>query len=151
MTAQADDIDRIMAVMTAAFDPQFGEAWTRRQVEDALLTGLCFYRLSMNADITSGFYLSRHVADEEELLLIAVVPALRGRGLGKQLLRDFMADAKQRGANRILLEMRADNPAAALYRSHGFVPIGQRANYYRNGYGFARDAITFACDIARVP
>ena len=29
-----DDIDRIMAIMAAAFDPHYGEAWTRRQVEE---------------------------------------------------------------------------------------------------------------------
>jgi ribosomal-protein-alanine N-acetyltransferase len=36
-----DHIDRLMAVMDAAFDPFFQEAWTRRQVEDALVTGMC--------------------------------------------------------------------------------------------------------------
>ena len=41
MTAPLDDLDRLRAVMTAAFDPAFGEAWTRRQVEDALLIGNC--------------------------------------------------------------------------------------------------------------
>ena len=33
----AADIDRIMEVMALAFDPAFGEAWTRRQVVDALM------------------------------------------------------------------------------------------------------------------
>ena len=37
MTEPDDDIDRLMAIMQAAFDPAYGEAWTRRQVEDALL------------------------------------------------------------------------------------------------------------------
>ena len=45
MMPPADDIDRIMAVMVAAFDPAFGEAWNRRQVEDALLLGNCHYLL----------------------------------------------------------------------------------------------------------
>ncbi len=147
MIAAVDDIDRIMAVMATAFDPVFGEAWTRRQVEDALLTGLCHYRLSSAEGQCDGFYLSRHVAGEEELLLIAVRPDQRGRGLGKQLLQHFTADAVARRATRLLLEMRADNPAAALYRSQGFVPIGTRSNYYRNGAGSARDAITFARDL----
>lgn len=147
MIAPADDIDRIMAVMVAAFDPAFGEAWTRRQVEDALLTGLCHYRVSGAADETSAFYLSRHVAGEEELLLIAVTPEMRGRGLGKQLLEQFGQDARTRGATRLLLEMREDNPAESLYRSLGFVPIGKRPNYYRIGSGSPRDAVTFACDL----
>ena len=45
MIAPGDDIDRLMAVMQAAFAPEYGEAWTRRQVEDALLMGNCFYGL----------------------------------------------------------------------------------------------------------
>jgi ribosomal-protein-alanine N-acetyltransferase len=147
MIAPSDDIDRIVAVMAVAFDPVFGEAWTRRQVEDALLTGLCHYSLIGDLERTNGFYLSRHVSGEEELLLIAVMPVLRGQGLGKQLLKRFIADARIRGATRLLLEMRADNPAGSLYRSHGFVPIGKRPNYYRNGADSPRDAITFAYDL----
>ena len=38
MKPPADDLDRLMAVMNTAFDPTFGEAWTRRQVEDAAPT-----------------------------------------------------------------------------------------------------------------
>jgi [ribosomal protein S18]-alanine N-acetyltransferase len=45
MKAPVEDIDRIMSVIFAAFDPTFGEAWTRRQVEDALLVGNCHYFL----------------------------------------------------------------------------------------------------------
>lgn len=149
MIAPADDIDQIMAVMAAAFDPAFGEAWTRRQVEDALLTGLCHYQFAGDPAHPAGFYLSRHVAGEEELLLIAIKPELRGRGLGKHLLELCISTARMRGATRLLLEMRADNPAEALYRSYGFEPIGKRPNYYRIGSGSPRDAITFACDLAR--
>jgi [ribosomal protein S18]-alanine N-acetyltransferase len=148
-----DDIDQIMAVMAAAFDPQFGEAWTRRQVEDALLSGLCHYRLAgvdggaPGLDGTvAGFYLSRHVANEEELLLIAVTPVCRGSGAGSLLLRNFKCDAVGRGATRLLLEMREDNPAESLYLKHGFKPIGLRRNYYRTGLGPARNAVTFACN-----
>ena len=45
MSAPVEDLDRIMAVMTTAFPPDYGEAWTRRQVEDSLLTGNCHYIL----------------------------------------------------------------------------------------------------------
>jgi [ribosomal protein S18]-alanine N-acetyltransferase len=154
MTAPADDIDRIMAVMAVAFDPQFGEAWTRRQVEDAVLSGLCHYRV-LSADSAgldghtppAGFYLSRHIAGEEELLLIAVHPANRRAGIGTVLLELFRQDAKQRSAYRLLLEMREGNLAERLYLKFGFLPIGRRSNYYRNGAGSRLDAITFACDV----
>lgn len=154
MTAPADDIDRIMAVMAAAFDPQFGEAWTRRQVEDALLTGLCHYRLiSSTGRIpepggeAAGFYLARHIAGEEELLLIAITPEHQRKGLGSALLHNLKHDAILREASRLLLEMRSGNPAELLYRNHRFQPIGTRPNYYRTGLGKPSDAITFACDL----
>jgi ribosomal-protein-alanine N-acetyltransferase len=153
MIAPLDDLDRIMVVMQSAFDPAFGEAWTRRQVEDALVVGNCHYALISTAgeipagegDV-AGFFLSRHGVEEEELLLLAVAPHYRRRGLATRLLRRFTADARQRGALRLLLEMRRDNDAESLYRAHGFSPIGERRNYYRRPDGSRIDAITFASD-----
>ncbi len=154
MIAPADDIDRIMAVMATAFDPGFGEAWNRRQLEDALLAGHCHYLLVDSVGgvpaagrPAAGFSLSRHGFGEEELLLFAVDPAWRRRGLGAALLDRFAARARTRGAARLLLEMRDGNPAEQLYRNFGFVPIGRRPRYYGGPGGIRFDAITFACDL----
>jgi [ribosomal protein S18]-alanine N-acetyltransferase len=144
MTTDHDDLDHIMAVMEQAFDPQFGEAWNRRQVEDALLLGNCHYGLAMDGNTCAGFFLSRFGFDEEELLLLGVVPALRRRGHGAALLEQFLAEAVSRGAQRAMLEMRRGNPAEILYRNHGFEQIGCRPNYYRGKYGDRSDALTFA-------
>lgn len=150
-----DDIDRIMAVMQTAFDPEYGEAWNRRQVEDALLLGNCHYLLAGDdgeapagdaaASDVAGFTLSRHGFGEEELLLFAVAPSFRRRGIGRRLLERFAAAAQGRGARRLLLEMRRGNEAEALYLAHGFRQIGLRPNYYRTLSGPRIDAITFAC------
>lgn len=154
MIVPPDDIDRIMAVMQTAFDPEFGEAWNRRQVEDALLLGNCHYALAGpdgglvgEGESAAGFSLSRTGFEEEELLLIAVDPAHRGKGIGRLLLRRFAEDAAGRGARRLLLEMRKNNPAEVLYRKFGFSPIGERRDYYRGRGGGRIDAITFACDL----
>jgi [ribosomal protein S18]-alanine N-acetyltransferase len=152
MIARGDDIDRIMAVMNAAFDPAFGEAWSRRQVEDALLVGNCHYGLIASSgdapqvgEPAAGFFLSRHGVEEEELLLLGVDPAERRRGLGAKLLERFFATARARGARRLLLEMRRGNPAEALYLNFGFVPVGERRMYYRAPGGERFDAVTFTC------
>ena len=140
-----DDLDRIMAVMEAAFDPAFGEAWTRGQVGDALVLPNTHYLLAEgDGPEAAGFVLSRGAADEEELLLIAVDPRHRGRGIGTALLERFIAAARGRGAERLFLEMREGNAAESLYRRHGFTPVGRRRAYYRRGTSAPLDAITFA-------
>jgi ribosomal-protein-alanine N-acetyltransferase len=146
-----DDLDRIMAVMEAAFDPAYGEAWTRRQVADALLLPGTYYLLigpdgappDEDGGPAAGFALTRGAVDEEELLLIAVLPELRGRGIGGALLQRVVSEARARGAARLFLEMREGNPAESLYRRHGFVPVGRRRNYYRRASIGVLDAITF--------
>ena len=145
-----DAVDAIMQVMHSAFDPQFGEAWTRRQIGDALTFPRTYYLLidaqghvPQRLEDTAGFTLSRQAADEEELLLIAVIPQARGRGVGAALLDRFIAEATARGSTRLFLEMRDGNPAAALYMRYGFTPAGRRINYYRSGTIGALDAITY--------
>lgn len=153
MNPPQDDLDALMGVMEAAFEPRYGEAWNRRQVEDALILGNCHYLLGNKAgeapqpgEVVAGFSLSRMGYEEEELLLFAVSPAFRGQGAGAKLLARFASAAKLRGAKRLLLEMRDGNPAERLYRGFGFKPIGRRANYYNPRSGPRIDAITFARD-----
>lgn len=145
-----DPVDAIMHVMTRAFPPAYGEAWSRNQVADALLLGTCRYdligadgRTGAGAWPAAGFSLSRGVLDEDELLLLAVDPACRGRGLGTMLLARFCAAARARGARRAFLEMRRGNPAARLYASAGFVIIGERPGYYRGRDGSRHDAVSY--------
>lgn len=150
MMPPGDDIDRIMAVMTTAFPPDYGEAWNRRQVTDSLLIGRTRYGLIGPAGEavpatdapTAGFFLSRSIFDEEELLLFAVSPAWRRRGLGDALLARFIAEAREMGMTRLFLEMREGNPAGTLYAKHGFLPVGRRPAYYRTTAGERIDAIS---------
>lgn len=149
-----DDLDRIMEVMDVAFDPAWAEAWNRRQVSDSLtlphthylLAGADGEPLEAESD-AAGFALTRFAPGEEELLLIGVRPHLRGGGIGRALLTRAFAEARGRGAERMFLEMRDNNPAASLYRRMGFAPIGLRKAYYRLPSGQFLDAITFARDL----
>lgn len=145
------ELDQLMRVMEAAFDPHWREAWTRRQVEDSLsLTSGFAILLDENGNPpeqqghAAGFVLARRVLDEVELLLIGVDPAHRGKGLARRLLEDFFAISSRFGARQVFLEMRANNPAESLYRSAGFAPIGRRKDYYRTLDGTPIDALTFA-------
>lgn len=144
------EIDQIMAVMEAAFEPQWREAWTRGQVESSLAMVNTYALLldensqrPSNGRPAAGFALIRMAPGEEELLLIGVCPEARGRGIGRHLLELFFETARSHGAGSVFLEMRANNPAASLYAACGFEPIGRRIAYYRTQDGTMLDAITF--------
>ena len=146
-----DDVDRIMSVMGQAFDPHWGEAWNRRQIEDALALPSTGYVLAGRDgdwpeayEDAVAFALTRRAFDETELLLIAVTPAARGRGIGRLVLERVIAAAREHGSAKVFLEMRHNNPAEQLYRGFGFEPVGRRPAYYRLADGTRLDALTFA-------
>ncbi|HVI06354.1 MAG TPA: GNAT family N-acetyltransferase, partial [Sphingomicrobium sp.] len=112
------DLDAVMMVMDLAFGRRFGEAWTRSQLAGILpMTGVgLMLAREPESDRTLGFSLFRTVADESELLLIAVLPERHRCGVGRQLLCDFLESARNDGVSRVHLEVRDGNPAIAMYR-----------------------------------
>lgn len=140
------DLDSVMRVMDAAFGHRFGEAWTRSQLAGILPMGGVSLMLALEPDSSEalGFSLSRTVADESELLLIAVSPRHHRQGVGRRLLDDFIDRARNDHVVRVHLEVRDGNPAVEMYNSAGFSPVGRRRNYYRADDGQRFDAITLA-------
>lgn len=65
---------------------------------------------------------------------LAVAPTAQGQGLGSRLLALIEDEAVRRGAEDLLLEVRADNPGAQrLYLRRGFEQIHKRRRYYPDG------------------
>lgn len=80
-----------------------------------------------------GYFVGRAVAGEGEILNLAVVPELRGQGLGRWLLEEGLGRLREAGVGEVFLEVRASNAAArALYRRRGFREVGRRREYYRH-------------------
>lgn len=96
-----------------------------------------------------GFILIRVVADEAEILTLAVRPAARRRGLGARLTAGAAARARALGATRLFLEVAEDNAAArGLYAALGFEAAGRRRGYYARKGGPAVDALILALNFA---
>jgi ribosomal-protein-alanine N-acetyltransferase len=142
----SNSIDDVMTVMDEAFGNRFGEAWTRSQLAGILpMAGVSLMLArETGSERTVGFSLFRSVADEAELLLLAVNPARHRRGVGRRLLEDFLERARNDGIARVHLEVRDGNPAVGMYRDAGFSPVGRRRNYYHAPDGKRFDAITLA-------
>ena len=70
------------------------------------------------------------VADEAEIITVAVSPAHRRQGIARALMEHMLRLAADASAS-VYLEVRASNtPAIELYRSLGFAGTGVRKNYY---------------------
>ena len=138
------DIGELMDVMEHAFDPLFGEAWNAGQCLGILSLPDVWLTFAEAGDRTVGFALSRLLMDEAELLLLAVEPNARGHGVGRALIERTVEIAVDKGAHRLLLEVRDGNQALDLYQGSGFSEIGRRHDYYRGSDGTTRDALTLA-------
>ncbi|MFD0978352.1 GNAT family N-acetyltransferase [Tropicimonas aquimaris] len=93
----------------------------------------------------AGVALGRVVADEAELLTLAVAPEARRSGVGRELMARFEATASSRGACSAFLEVSAENaPAIALYETSGYLRAGQRRGYYAAPDGRRIDALLFS-------
>ncbi|MGH7163907.1 MAG: ribosomal protein S18-alanine N-acetyltransferase, partial [Nitrospiraceae bacterium] len=97
----------------------FGSLVTARAVRDGMDTALV------------GYICFWVVFEELRLMNLAVDPAARRQGVAAELVRHALAAARDRGALRAILEVRASNvPARRLYEQAGFRQIALRAKYY---------------------
>lgn len=142
--AGAAHVPGVMRVMALAFDGRFGEGWSAAQVTAALESAERAGEVALGADgVVVGFSLARCAADEAELLLVAVDPAWRRRGVAAALVTRVLDGARAGGARAIFLEVRdANHGAGALYRAQGFQAVGRRKGYYAGADQRRHDAIT---------
>lgn len=138
-----------MEVMASAFDPAYGEAWTLPQLAGVMMMPGTWLTIARIDAAPLGFALVRSVLDECELLLLAVSPLWRGRGVGQALLTDSLRRARSRGITSMNLEVRASNTAIKLYEKIGFEYVHRRPGYYRGKDGQLHDALSFRLDMLR--
>lgn len=123
--ATTDDSARLAEIHAASF----ADVW-----DAAALAALMAGEGALGLCAPDGFILIRTVADEAEILTVAVAPAGRRKGLARALVTHAAAAARTAGAARLFLEVSATNTAAlALYEGLGFSEIGRRRAYYADG------------------
>lgn len=137
----ADDLPAVMTVMSAAFDPGFGEAWTASQCLALLaLPGSRLVLAKRGGPV--GFALARTIAGQCELMMLGVLPGMQRQGIGGLLLSNVIESGRLHGAEAVFLEVRSGNRAIDFYGRHGFVKVGIRSRYYRGSSGLQFDAET---------
>ena len=147
--AGVDDIPVIAEIHRASF----AQEWTADEIA-ALLSkpGVSALVARRGSWWTSarpvGFLLLRTVADEAEILTVAVHPANRSGGTGRALVAEALRRLYRDRIDHAFLEVAADNEAAlAIYRRLGFRMVGERPSYYSGAGGNGGLALVMRCDL----
>jgi len=78
--------------------------------------------------------------DMHYLAHLAVLPEMRGHGIGRALIDQLIGTAREAGRRRIVLDVAASNPRAeALYLRAGFKVVGERVSRLANERGRVPD------------
>jgi ribosomal-protein-alanine N-acetyltransferase len=112
------------------------EAWDAQAISDVMAMPGAAGRFAIDAVLGDhrplGFALLLLVANDAELLTVAVAPAFRRHRVGTALVEDFLDIGTDAGAANAFLEVAEDNiPAQRLYARLGFRQEGIRRDYYR--------------------
>jgi tRNA threonylcarbamoyl adenosine modification protein YeaZ/ribosomal-protein-alanine acetyltransferase len=126
----------------------FAEGWSAPALEDLLNMPGAAAVVASDGEAPAGFILTRRAADEAEIITIATRPAMRRRGVARQLLARQISQLASEGVRQLFLEVAPSNTAALrLYASAGFREAGRRKGYYRSGDG-VEDAIVMRRELA---
>lgn len=134
-------------IMENAFSPAYGEGWTPAQLGSFMSLPGVILTLARMDGARPGFALTRHVADEAELMLIAIDPQWQRKAIGKTLLLDCVNHARSCRMSAIYLEVRFNNPAVLFYQKYGFEEVHRRPSYYKGNDGTYYDALSLKLEL----
>lgn len=135
---EGGDVNAIACIERECFD----DAWDSLAVSEVLgQYGAGVLIACDDGDELMGYLIYQVVFEVAEVLRIATDMDFQKQGVGKGLLDEFEKLCKDKGVERILLEVRADNSSAIrLYERQGFYQIDVRKGYYKDEWG-AVDAL----------
>ncbi|WP_302397775.1 tRNA (adenosine(37)-N6)-threonylcarbamoyltransferase complex transferase subunit TsaD [Eggerthella sinensis] len=129
-------LDAAHAGAVAALETQVmaADAWTEALVADELPRTDRVWWAAFEGSTLVGYAGGWIVDGGVQVLKVGVDPAARRRGIARGLLARVAADARDLGAARCSLEVRASNAGAqALYEAVGLRSLGVRPHYYADG------------------
>jgi len=122
-----NDCEQVAAIEAASFSMP----WSLRAFTDTVGKENFRYFVAEDAGEILGYCGFLFVLDEAEIPNVCVKASARQHGVGKQMMKVLLEEAKNLGISMLFLEVRESNTAArTLYRSLGFEEDGIRKNFY---------------------
>lgn len=90
------------------------------------------FRVYVIDERIAGFLIgSRNAPDEARILMFAVEKGLRGKGVGRTIMKDFLEFCGRNGFISVKLEVKTDNELAInFYKKFGFIVTSRLRAYY---------------------
>lgn len=124
-----DDISHVMEIERASFS----DPWSFWVFADDICLDFSYDIVYEENGEILAYLLCWMNIDEAHLINIAVREDMRGKGIGKKLLINAFEEAKKRGIERSLLEVRVSNQSAIhLYESLGYKIIYTIKKFYED-------------------
>lgn len=124
-----EDVERV----TVLEEQAYSQPWNAHIFVEELRQPSRTYLVIEDAHSVLGYAGLMVVGDEAHVTTVVVHPERREDKLGTRLMLGLAAEAIERGAKSMTLEVRASNePAQRLYRRFGMAPVGVRKKYYQD-------------------
>jgi ribosomal-protein-alanine N-acetyltransferase len=123
-----DDLPAIQRIL--ALSPE-AAPWSHSALNEILASHRADFLVASHHHEIAGFIIGRQIADEAEILNLAIHPANRRHGLATALVKALLESFSHLAATRVFLEVRESNsPAIVFYQRLGFLQTGCRPAYY---------------------
>jgi ribosomal-protein-alanine N-acetyltransferase len=133
----------LLAVLSIE-ESSFSSPWPRAAFVHELQSPHCCVTIAERAGEVLGYLCCWYVADEVQILNVAVQTSYRRQRVAERLLRYVLDVGQQKGAQSANLEVRRGNlPARRLYEKFGFREVAVRRGYYADG----EDALLMVCPL----
>lgn len=130
------DVLRIEAAVNTA-------PWSERAFRNELTNPESCFLVSIADGVVRGYGGYWRCIDEAHITNVAVDPEVHRQGIGRRLMNELLARAKEDGMTCSTLEVRAGNEAAIkLYESLGYKIVSRRKRYYPDNQ---EDALVMWC------
>lgn len=126
-----EDILRISEIEKECF-PR--EPWTFKMLASSFETEAFFGVIAEDGGEIVGYGGVTVAADTADIDNVAVTESFRRGGAGTAVLAELCRIAKEKGAEKVFLEVRVSNsPAMSMYLKNGFKGAYARTRYYPDG------------------
>ena len=131
LPAQKSDLTALADIHAASFSHPWSDGELEKMFSNETYQCLVAHPPKTSKSKPAGFVFVRSIVEEAEIITIAIKPSARRKGIARRLMQAVIRNLEYDRKEKLFLEVDETNLAAIrLYKSLGFVKVGEREGYY---------------------